>query len=243
MPPSEIRKDARIALTGKWAKAVCITLVYLLLTFLIEYVQNKLNSSSFSLIINLAYFLISIPLIFGLTISFIKLKREQDVKVFDFIKDGFNNLGRAWGIFGHTFLRMLLPIICLVVIIILMTVLTAFSSIASLLYSSTPINPIFLTAFIILYIATLIYYVSRGLLYSLAYFIGYDNPELSTKECVLKSETLMKGNRGSYLLLMLSFIGWAILSALTFGIGMLWLAPYIQVAGICFYERIINKNN
>ena len=28
MPASEIRKDAREALTGKWGKAVCIILVY-----------------------------------------------------------------------------------------------------------------------------------------------------------------------------------------------------------------------
>ena len=49
----------------------------------------------------------------------------------------------------------------------------------------------------------------------------------------------MKGNRGNYFLLELSFIGWAILSVLTLGIGFLWLAPYMSVASVCFYDRII----
>ena len=53
----------------------------------------------------------------------------------------------------------------------------------------------------------------------------------------------MKGNKGNCFVLTLSFIGWAILAALTFGIGMLWLMPYIQVSMVCFYEHIINKNS
>ena len=91
---------------------------------------------------------------------------------------------------------------------------------------------------VVLYIATLVYVVSRSLLYAIAYNIGYDNPELSSKACVLKSEALMKGNRGSYFLLELSFIGWAILACFTLGIGFLWLLPYMQVAAVCFYERL-----
>ena len=63
-------------------------------------------------------------------------------------------------------------------------------------------------------IVSLIYVISRSLLYILAYNIGYDNPELSSKDCVLKSEALMKGNRGNYFLLSLTFIGWIILAAL-----------------------------
>ena len=89
-----------------------------------------------------------------------------------------------------------------------------------------------------LYIITLIYVVSRSFLYILSHYIAYDKPELSSKECVKKSEELMKGNRGSYLLLELSFIGWAILAVLPLGIGTLWLTPYMAIAEVCFYERL-----
>ena len=51
----------------------------------------------------------------------------------------------------------------------------------------------------------------------------------------------MKGNRSKYFLLILSFFGWTILSILTFGIGLLWLMPYMQVTTVCFYEHLINS--
>ena len=82
--------------------------------------------------------------------------------------------------------------------------------------------------------------IIKSLLYTLAYYISYDNPELSSKECVLKSAELMKGNRSKYFLLLLSLSGWAILAAFTFGIGLLWLMPYMQIATVCFYEHLIN---
>lgn len=121
--------------------------------------------------------------------------------------------------------------ICLIFTVILITTLIISSSF-------TELGTVLVIAGVALYIVTLIYVISRSLLYILAYNIGYDNPELSSKACVLKSEALMKGNRGSYFLLELSFIGWAILSVFTLGIGLLWVAPYMQVAAVVFYDRL-----
>ena len=42
MPPSEIRKDAREALRGKWGKAICIILVYLLVSYALSNIIGKL---------------------------------------------------------------------------------------------------------------------------------------------------------------------------------------------------------
>lgn len=230
MPPSEIRKEARESLNGNWGKAVCIVLAYMLITFLIGFVEGLAGEGTILYsIIDLAYAIISVPLSFGLIISFMKLKRGEEVKAFGFLKDGFSKFGKSWGITWHTFVRLLLPIVCLVLTIILMTVLI-------LLGSKSAIITILGIA---LYIATLIYVVSRSFLYVLAYYIGYDKPELSSKECVKKSEELMTGNRGNYFLLQLSFIGWAILAVLSLCIGMLWLTPYIAIAEVCFYDRIV----
>lgn len=234
MPPSEIRKEAREALKRNWGKAVCIILAYLVFSFIIGFVQGLVAKTILYTIIDLAFLVISMPLSFGLIISFMKLKRGEEVKSFGFIKDGFANFSKAWGITWHTFIRLLLPIICLILIIVLMGTLISISIING--YSSISLG--LAIAAVILYIATIIYVVSRAYLYALAYNIGYDNPELSSKACVLKSEALMKGNRGSYFLLELSFIGWAILACLTLGIGMLWLIPYLQVAVVCFYDKL-----
>lgn len=239
MPPSEIRKEAREALRGKWGKAVCIILVYLVLSFIIGFVESLVGKGTvLYTIIDLAYLVISIPLSFGLVISFMKLKRHEEISCFDFFKDGFSRFGKSWGIWFQTFIRLLLPIICFVLIIILMAGLTIFSKTLNSDTIANPMSPIISLISVVLYIATIIYVVSRALLYAIAYNIGYDNPELSSKACVLKSEALMKGNRGNYFLLELSFVGWAILACFTLGIGFLWLLPYMQVATVCFYERV-----
>jgi len=258
MPPSEIRKEARESLRGNWGKAVCIILAYMSFTFALGFVEGLFEETGFIfLLIELAVLVISIPLSFGLVISFMKLKRGEDVKAFGFLEDGFSRFSKSWGIAWHTFVRMLLPIVCLVLTIILMTVLIFFGSNSSIIAILG----------IALYLATLIYVVSRSLLYTLAYYIGYDKPELSSKECVRKSEELMKGNRGNYFLLYLSFIGWILLILIPFviaysffaflvlsnmivaTIGLIlvfiafyvagtYLTSYMNVATICFYDRL-----
>lgn len=253
MPPSEIRKDAREALRGKWGKAICIILVYLLVSYALSNIIGKLviglslfishfidgflkgGGIFFCVLFCLSYSIITtVPISFGLIISFMKLKRGEKVKVFGFLEDGFSNFKKSIGIWAHTLLKLLLPIVCLILIIILMAILMGINAING--SASVSIGLAILA--VVLYIATLIYVVSRSFLYVIAYNISYDNPELSSKACVLKSEALMKGNRGNYFLLELSFIGWAILACITLGIGMLWLLPYMQVATVCFYERV-----
>ncbi len=83
----------------------------------------------------------------------------------------------------------------------------------------------------------------KGLLYALTYYIAYDNPEMSAKDAVQRSEDLMKGNRGKLFVLQLSFIGWGILACITLGIGMFWLLPYMMVTLVCFYEALAGGNN
>jgi len=232
MPPSELRKEARESLKGKWGKAVCILLAYFLFTFALGLVEGLFEGNSFIfLLIEFAVLAISMPLSFGLTISFIKLKRGEDVKAFGFLNEGFSRFSRSWGIFWHTFIRMLLPIACIFLVAVLLIALN-FANVLS------GTNILLNILSIALYVSTLVYVVSRALLYAIAYYIGYDNTGSSSKSCVLKSEELMKGNRGSLFLLELSFIGWAILAVFTLGIGYLWLMPYMQVAFVCFYDRI-----
>jgi uncharacterized membrane protein len=52
----------------------------------------------------------------------------------------------------------------------------------------------------------------------------------------------MLGNKAKSFRLGLSFIGWAILSIFTFGIGLLWLIPYMNVSVAKFYDDIKEKD-
>ena len=48
----------------------------------------------------------------------------------------------------------------------------------------------------------------------------------------------MKGHKFDLFCLMLSFLGWVILSMFTLGIGYLWLAPYMYTTMAAFYEDV-----
>ena len=61
--------------------------------------------------------------------------------------------------------------------------------------------------------------------YSMAFYIMDDNPSIDIMEAIRQSKSMMQGNKGRLFCLHLSFIGWAILSLFTCGIGFLWLSP------------------
>lgn len=69
-----------------------------------------------------------------------------------------------------------------------------------------------------------------------------DHPEYSVFEAITESRRRMKGYKGKYFLLNLSFIGWGILCLFTLGIGFLWLAPYIYTSNATFYQNLIADN-
>ena len=258
MPPSEIRREARESLKGKWRKAASIAFAFLAISFLVGFVQGLVGEGTLTYnLIQIAFLVINIPLSFGLLATLMKLKRNEDVSTFDFFKEGFSRFGKSWGIWFHTFIRLILPIICLVLVTFLMISLGVVNAL-------TQSNLVLTLLGVALFIATIVYVVCRSLLYVIAYNISFDNPELSSKECVLKSAELMKGNRGNYILLVLSFIGWILLLSFGFSlgtalfaallsyfglllgyilmiIGMSFLMSYMQIATICFYEKVINK--
>lgn len=81
--------------------------------------------------------------------------------------------------------------------------------------------------------------IIKSISYSQTYFLMKDHPEYSMLEAITESKKRMKGYKGKYFLLNLSFIGWGILCLLTLGIGFLWLTPYIQTATATFYNELI----
>ncbi|WP_435169063.1 DUF975 family protein [Paenibacillus glycanilyticus] len=79
--------------------------------------------------------------------------------------------------------------------------------------------------------------------YSQAYFILRDNPDIGVLEAINESKQIMKGNKWRYFVLQLTFIGWAILAAIPFGLGYLWLCPYISVTQAHFYDEVTGRNS
>lgn len=74
--------------------------------------------------------------------------------------------------------------------------------------------------------------------YAMAPFIMTENPGMTASEAIRASKAMMNGHKAELFLLDLSFIGWALLSALTLGIGTLFLNPYTSAARAAFYRNI-----
>ena len=74
--------------------------------------------------------------------------------------------------------------------------------------------------------------------YAMTPYILKDNPEMKNNAAIEESMRMMDGHKLELFMLDLSFIGWAILSLLTCGIGFLWLAPYMSMAHVNFYEDL-----
>lgn len=71
--------------------------------------------------------------------------------------------------------------------------------------------------------------------YAMAPYIMAQNPDVGVMDAIDQSKELMRGHKSRLFWLDLTFIGWAFLSALTFGIGFLWLNPYMEAARAIFY--------
>lgn len=80
-----------------------------------------------------------------------------------------------------------------------------------------------------------------SLSFALVMFFLIDNPQMTAKEAFAQSWRCMKGQRMRLLCLYLSFIGLYLLSILTFGIGILWVAPYLKQSVTVFYEDVTDK--
>lgn len=240
MNSSDFRAEARKKLEGKWGKVARITLAYVALFFVLGFIEGLLEKvSTIQSIWSIAVAVIEVPLAFGLIISLFKVFNSEDVKAFDFFMLGFNNFAKSWKISLRIVLKIIVPIILIVVSIFLMSFgLVAGSASALLSSSSSGGLFIFVVIGLILYIVALVWAIMVSYYYSLAYVIATDKPELDAKQAVEESKRLMTGNRGKLFCLQFSFIGWAILAALTFGIGYLWLLPYLQFSMFAFYKKL-----
>lgn len=109
----------------------------------------------------------------------------------------------------------------------------------------------FLNAFVLYIINTILtalwslLFVIPGIIksysYSMSYYILADNPDMAPNDARKRSMEMMHGNKWRAFCLDLSFIGWVLLSLLTFGILLFWIDPYMQTAKTEFYQSLLGE--
>ena len=181
---SELRAEARVALTDKWVMGAVTTLVF------------GAVSGAASYIPVVGTILVALPMMYGYSIVMLSVMRGGEMNIGGLF-DRFNDFGRIVGTkllqAIYTFLWTLLLVIPGII---------------------------------------------KNYSYAMTDFILKDQPELANNAAIEKSMAMMDGNKMKLFLLDLSFIGWAILCLFTFGIGFLFLQPYVQSAHAAFYEDL-----
>ena len=107
---------------------------------------------------------------------------------------------------------------------------------------------VFLAMFLVLLVVVIgtILFIVPGIILALMFsqteYILKDDKEISAVDALMKSMKMMEGHKMELFWLMLSFIGWFLLSCLTLCIGFLFLAPYFNTTMAHYYEDLKAEN-
>ena len=80
--------------------------------------------------------------------------------------------------------------------------------------------------------------IIAALSYAMTFYIMVDDVQINGEDALKKSKAMMEGYKGKLFRLYLRFILWGMVCVLTFGIGFLWLIPYIHITMAKFYDDI-----
>ena len=80
--------------------------------------------------------------------------------------------------------------------------------------------------------------IVASLSYAMTPYIMAEDVDIGANEAITISKEMMNGHKATLFYLYFSFIGWVLLCGLTFGIGYLWLNPYISAAKANFYRDV-----
>ena len=96
---------------------------------------------------------------------------------------------------------------------------------------------VFLVGLLVIALLSIPAYI-KTLSYSMAVFLMIDRPTMTAGEAITESRNIMLGNKMRFFLFSLSFFGWWLLVPVTFGLALLWVAPYMSVSKAVFYRSI-----
>lgn len=77
--------------------------------------------------------------------------------------------------------------------------------------------------------------------YAMVFPLLLDDPGKKVRAAFQESRRLMDGNCKRLLLLLLSFLGYALLGLMSLGVGFLWINPYLVQSLIVFYQDLTGE--
>jgi len=215
MKISSIKKTAKERLSGNWGKTILTLIFFGVIQGLIHMIFNGPANLYYEGQLFLGYEE-TLPAGPTAIISFITSILSAvtgygfSVYLLKLIRDEDRSFSDLFYYFksGHQFLRAALTTILVIIFVILW--------------------------FLLLVIPAII----KAIAYSQVGYILKDRPDMKPLDAITLSRRMMDGYKWKYFLLCLSFIGWAILVVITFGIAFLYVGPYYYATNTQFYEEV-----
>lgn len=83
--------------------------------------------------------------------------------------------------------------------------------------------------------------IIKSIAYSQMIYLSHEYPNVSIRKLMKISMAITKGHKGELFIMDLSFLGWAFLCTFTFGIGTLWLTPYMNMSFTNAYHAMLKE--
>ena len=139
--------------------------------------------------------------------------------------DGFSQLGRALGVSFFTALfTSLWGLLAMVPYFVVLTVGAMAQSYALIMFST------------VLALLAVVVEIAVSYRYRLATYFLLDDMNMGVLASIRESKQTMHGRKGALFVMDLSFLGWGLLSLITFGVVGLWASPYMWAAEANFYH-------
>ena len=215
MKINEIKKDARIKLSGNYIKCCSSSLLYFIIVSLLTFAQANLagiiHNSILSAIIQAIFIIINWILGYGIIANILDLTDGKTNSITDFINSSLKNFVKYTKIGFCFLLKILFPLI--------INIFAGFYWIGTMVAKVNNINflcfnrnLIPLASFVwVLAFLILVYFILR---YMLSAYIFHEHPDIAEKDILAKSRKLMHFKKYKYILLLLSFLHWFLLAAL-----------------------------
>ena len=192
MKISELKKEAKVKLSGCYKLVLGIYLISSLIISIVSLITSRVTGF-LSFILSILGIIVTFAFGYGIADSNLKLSRNVSVGITDFITVGFKNFKRTFFLFLTLFVKLLIPIILLTVASVLPIVANFVYDAESSGYTLLSLGGSLLT------ILALIYFLYKVMSFVLAIYILVDNQEMKGKEAVIKSAELMKGNKTNFI--------------------------------------------
>lgn len=223
MTSAELKKQSKSLLSKRWGNATVATFLFVGLIQIVAYILSiaLIESPVASAIIT---FILSIGSIY-LVLCFVNYcKNLKSTKGLIKFSECFVSL--------KPFLKYLLITIILGIIAIIIATSASSLIFVSIVASRTAV----ILASIILIALALVFVAMEIVFFPLTYIVVL-NPEYTLGQLIKTSMKIGWQNSGQILYIILSFIGWNILSIMTCGIGYLWTMPYMELTYVSFIEE------